>query len=87
MDCPDELKGRVMNMFGRELEGGDLSIDTTDGFKVSYDDGWVLVRPSTTEECLKIYADSSDAAVAESKAESVVEMAKSFVEECKSTFQ
>ncbi len=87
VDCPDELKGRVMNMFGRELEGGDLSVDTTDGFKVSYDDGWVLVRPSTTEECLKIYADSSDAAVAESKAESVVEMAKSFVEECKSTFQ
>ncbi len=83
VDCPDGLKGKVMNMFSRELEGSDLSIDITDGLKVSYDDGWVLIRPSTTEECLKIYADSSDAGAAESNAKSTVEMAKSFVEECK----
>ena len=83
VDCPDGLKGKVMNMFSRELEGSALSIDTTDGLKVSYDDGWVLIRPSTTEECLKIYADSSDAGAAESNAKSTVEMAESFVEECK----
>lgn len=84
VDCPDALKGKVMNRFSRELEGSDLSIDTTDGLKVSYDSGWVLIRPSTTEECLRIYADSHDADAAESNAESVVEAAKTFVEECKS---
>lgn len=33
-------------------------VDTTDGVKVWYDDGWVLIRPSGTEPIIRIFAES-----------------------------
>lgn len=34
------------------------NIDTTDGVKIWYDDGWVLIRASGTEPIIRIYAES-----------------------------
>jgi len=35
-----------------------FKIDTTDGIKIWYDDGWVLIRPSGTEPFFRIFAEA-----------------------------
>lgn len=46
------------------LEGTE-KVDTTDGVKIWYDDGWVLIRPSGTEPIVRIFAESKTKAKAE----------------------
>jgi len=36
----------------------DVDLDTTDGYRLNYDDGWVLARPSGTEPLIRIYAEA-----------------------------
>ncbi len=35
-----------------------MKVDTTDGIKIWYEDGWVLIRPSGTEPIIRIFAES-----------------------------
>ncbi|MDY0386529.1 MAG: phosphoglucosamine mutase [Methanolobus sp.] len=42
----------------KEVLSKDNKVDTTDGVKVWYDDGWVLIRPSGTEPIIRIFAES-----------------------------
>jgi phosphomannomutase/phosphoglucomutase len=35
-----------------------LRVEDTDGIKVHYDDGWVLVRPSGTEPIFRVFAEA-----------------------------
>lgn len=46
------------------LEGTE-KVDTTDGVKIWYDDGWVLIRPSGTEPIVRIFAESKTKAKAD----------------------
>ncbi len=47
-------------------------IDRTDGLKIIFDDGWVLLRPSGTEPKFRIYSESKDADVAKKRSEQFV---------------
>lgn len=47
----------------------DRDVDMTDGLKVCFDDGWVLLRPSGTEESFRIFSESKDENVAVSRAD------------------
>jgi len=53
--CPDSEKQRVLNEVASRQ--GDLKVDTTDGLKVYFDDGWTLIRPSGTEPIMRIYSE------------------------------
>jgi len=46
---------------------GDL--DTTDGYRLDYGDGWVLARPSGTEPMLRVYAEARERERAEGLAD------------------
>lgn len=54
-------------------------IDTTDGVKLNYDHGWVLIRPSGTEPIIRIFAESKTKA----KAETLMLEGLELVENCK----
>lgn len=56
VNCPNELKGPVLEDLVKGLEGGE--VDTTDGVKAYYPDGWVLTRPSGTEPLFRVFAES-----------------------------
>ena len=51
----------------------DENVNTTDGVRIDYDDGWVLMRASGTEPKFRIYSESKDADKAEKRAERFVE--------------
>lgn len=44
----------------RAAEGADASINTTDGVRLDYGDGWVLARPSGTEPVIRVYAEAHE---------------------------
>ncbi len=79
VSCPDALKKGLLERFKQELS--DCRTDTTDGIKVIFDDGWVLLRPSTSEECFRIYSESTDAAKAEERSRFYSEEAARYVGE------
>jgi phosphomannomutase/phosphoglucomutase len=51
MDCPDEIKFRVVEEVKEELRKEYPIIDV-DGVRVKFDDGWGLVRASNTQPVL-----------------------------------
>ncbi len=74
----DDLKGTMERVTATVLEGT-AKVDTTDGVKIWYDNGWVLIRPSGTEPIVRIFAESKTKANAEKLMLEGLEL----VEECK----
>jgi phosphomannomutase/phosphoglucomutase len=54
--CPNDIKTGVIEQLAGSFEGKD--VDTTDGVKVLYPDGWILMRPSGTEPLFRVFAES-----------------------------
>ncbi len=56
--CPKELKDLLMKELKEHYS--DENYDDTDGLKIYYKDGWVLIRPSGTEPKYRIYSEAKD---------------------------
>lgn len=56
VNCPDELKQKVLKALERRLR--DYKLDRTDGLRVVTDDGWLLLRPSGTEPIFRCFAEA-----------------------------
>ena len=69
--CPDTLKAPVSEAIA--TRHADENVNTTDGVRIDYDDGWILMRASGTEPKFRIYSESKDADKAEKRAERFVE--------------
>lgn len=61
---PDEILAKLTKIFASE------KIDTQDGLKITYNDGWVHIRSSNTEPIMRIYAE----AITQEKAEELAKM-------------
>jgi len=68
--CPDDKKAIVMESLAKSAKGE--RIDRTDGVKIFFQDGWVLVRPSGTEPIFRIFSESKTQARAEALADEYV---------------
>lgn len=69
--CPDALKEKVTVEIASLHP--DARKETTDGLKLLFDDGWVLLRPSGTEPKYRIYSESRDPDTAEKRSEQFCE--------------
>ncbi|MGN0098362.1 MAG: phosphoglucosamine mutase [Candidatus Methanomethylophilaceae archaeon] len=61
--CADSCKDDVETHFKEVAHG--MQTDTTDGVKMFFDDGWVLLRASATDSLFRIYSQSTDPAIAD----------------------
>ena len=61
MDCDDSLKFRVVERVREAFSGHD--VNTIDGARITFDDGWALVRASNTQPALvlRFEAESPEA--------------------------
>ena len=65
--CPEDKKEPLLNHLIENCSDG--NIETMDGLKVFFDDGWVIARPSGTEDKFRIFSESTDYDVAVARAE------------------
>jgi phosphoglucosamine mutase len=54
-------KGDILSKLKEEIEGSEcVSLNTIDGWRLDFEDGWVLVRPSGTEPKIRITAEARE---------------------------
>jgi len=56
--CPDDIKFRVNELLEEHFRARGARIDTTDGVKVTLDDGWAMLRPSNTQPLIRLFAEA-----------------------------
>lgn len=56
VDCPNDLKQDVLDDLAEKLE--DQEIDRTDGLRVIFEGGWLLLRPSGTEPIFRCFTEA-----------------------------
>ncbi len=71
--CRD--RDATMQQIRSSVEG---NIDTTDGVKIWYDDGWLLIRPSGTEPIIRIFVEAET----KRRASDLLEAGKQLTEGC-----
>ena len=67
MACPDKMKGTVLGELKKNHQKD--VINTVDGLRIDYDDGWAIMRPSGTEPKFRITSESKDENVAKRRAD------------------
>lgn len=65
--CPNELKTKVLSSVAKRF--AKYKLDRTDGLRVIFDDGWLLLRPSGTEPIFRCFAEARTEKRAEELAE------------------
>lgn len=76
--CPDDLKSVLMKELKEHYK--ECTLDDTDGLKLYYDDGWVLIRPSGTEPKVRIYSESFEDGCAKKLGSSHLKSAESILD-------
>ena len=74
MECPENRKEEVLALVVEEFSGE--RVDTTDGVKVFFSDGWTLIRPSGTEPIFRMFSEAKS-----------VEAAKKCGDRCEKTLR
>ncbi len=77
--CPEELKNPLLKELKKEYR--DEEYDDTDGLKIYYDDGWVLIRPSGTEPKYRVYCEGKDEKTAEKMVSEHQEKVREIIEQ------
>lgn len=67
MVCDNDRKEEVLAALVEHYRS--QRVDTTDGVKICYDDGWTLVRPSGTEPLFRVYSEARTAEDAKRRSE------------------
>ena len=65
--CPEEKKDILLEHIIDTCSEG--KIDTTDGVKVFFGDGWVVARPSGTEDKFRFFSESTEMDIAVARAD------------------
>lgn len=58
--CPDEIKFEVIKKLKKKFKKEYKKINTLDGIKVYFKNGWVLIRASNTSPKIKLYVEAKD---------------------------
>ncbi|AMM53458.1 phosphoglucosamine mutase [Pyrococcus kukulkanii] len=66
----------IVNKVAEMARGKGYTVDTTDGAKIIFEDGWVLVRASGTEPIIRIFSEAKS----EEKAKEYLELGLSLLE-------
>jgi phosphomannomutase/phosphoglucomutase len=69
----DRERAAMLAAIERVAAAAEATVDTTDGYRLDYGDGWVLARPSGTEPVVRVYAEARERDRAAALADEMVE--------------
>jgi len=77
LPCPNDKKEIVMKKLAQETKKDNevIEVDETDGVKLYFKNGWVLMRPSGTEPIFRIYSESKEKKTAQNLADKYKKLA------------
>ncbi|NYZ79244.1 phosphoglucosamine mutase [Candidatus Micrarchaeota archaeon] len=75
LECPPDRKQTVLKKF-KEKVRGDGKINDMDGVRIDFDDSWVILRASGTENLMRIFAEARS----QKKADEILRKYKRIVE-------
>lgn len=58
--CDDEIKFKVVERIAEKYEKAGYDVTRIDGLRVSFSDGWFLIRPSNTNPLIRIAAEAKE---------------------------
>jgi phosphomannomutase len=58
VQCPDDIKFKVMETLTKRLDGEYDRVNTLDGVRIDFPDGWVLIRVSNTSPQIRITVEA-----------------------------
>jgi phosphomannomutase/phosphoglucomutase len=58
-EAPDKVKFKLVDSIRDKFIKDGAKVDTTDGVKVIFDDGWALLRPSNTQPMVRLFAEAT----------------------------
>jgi phosphomannomutase/phosphoglucomutase len=61
-EAPDKVKFKVVDSIRDDFKKDGAKVDTTDGVKVIFDDGWAMLRPSNTQPMVRLFAEAKNEA-------------------------
>lgn len=56
--CRDEIKFKVVEKIADSFKAQGREVDLTDGVKVNFKEGWILIRPSNTSPIVRVAAEA-----------------------------
>ena len=78
LGCRDDIKQIVIQKMIDDHSKDDINI--TDGVRINYADGWIIMRPSGTEPKFRITSESKDENIAKKRADSFKKEIECFIE-------
>jgi phosphomannomutase/phosphoglucomutase len=75
LECPPDRKQAVIKKFKEKVKG-DGKINDMDGVRIDFDDSWVILRASGTENLLRLFAEAKS----QKKADEILRKYKRIVE-------
>jgi len=72
----EATRERMVDGIERHARAAVADLDTTDGYRLDYGNGWVLARPSGTEPVVRVYAEARSADRAAALADDMVTAAE-----------
>ncbi len=79
IDCPEAAKEKVVERFAEHYS--DRPTSTLDGVKVEFDEGWALVRPSSTEPKMSVRCEADTREALDRILEEVESNVRTFIEQ------
>ena len=58
LDCPDNVKFKIAKKIKDDFSKKYKNVDTIDGVKVNFPDGWILIRVSNTSPMMRLYVEA-----------------------------
>ena len=58
-ECADSAKFEFIEKLARKLSTKYQNVSTLDGLRISFDDGWILLRASNTEPKVRLYVEAT----------------------------
>jgi phosphomannomutase len=85
IECADEIKFGVIQQLKQELSKEYEQVNTMDGVRVDFPDGWVLIRASNTSPIIRLTAEADTAAILQDLSTRFMKKTHEMIQQTKTT--